>query len=388
MKLTRKLCFLVIFTLFAFAMPLSVSAQDNGAFSVSISQGDIYPGDKIKLSLSCDVIEENVGAFIVRTEYDSSALNYVKHETGPAIKSQYIQTAESTGSVSFVYTNKLSDASSSLQGELLSLTFTAGSNSAEQTLPFKVYIEQIADKNGNLINAPISYDLSVYVLPAPSNNCNIISLVPDTGELSPAFDPEITAYEINLPFETTKLDFDVETVLGATWKINRKNLGAGGSAVDFLITVTSEDKTASKVYTITANRAVKGAAVSSSSKTSTSAKTTTSSSKSQTSVQNKANQTKNEVEGDAAVYAKNGASAKGSYPLSASGGSHLVIESGGFPPFLWGVFGSFLLILIIYVLGLQLKLLIVSKEKKTEPDKLEPSDTAEITSNDIDENNI
>lgn len=357
MKLIQKLCFSIIFLLFLYTIPLFAYAQENNTFDISLSQNEFYPGEKIKISISCDEIQNNIGAFIVRTEFDSSALIYNKYETGSTIKSQYIQTAELENTISFVYTNKLSDNDSSLQGELFTLTFTA--KTSEQALPFKVSIEQIADKNGTLTGSDISQELAYSILPAQSNDCKIIFLSPDSGELEPSFDPGITEYQINLPYETTKLNFDVETVSGASWKINRKNLGAGGSAVDFLITVTSEDKTASQVYTITANRAEKGTATSSSAKTTTSKNT-------QTTTQDKTTKDKNVLGGENANYVDDG-NAKNAYELSAMGGlSHLVIESGGFPPFLWGVFGSFILVLIIYVIGLQLKLLIVSKEKKTE----------------------
>ena len=44
-----------------------------------------------------------------------------------------------------------------------------------------------------------------------------------------------------MPFEVTTMTFTAEAPEGATYRVNRKNLGAGGSDTLFRITVTAED---------------------------------------------------------------------------------------------------------------------------------------------------
>ena len=49
---------------------------------------------------------------------------------------------------------------------------------------------------------------------------------------------------------------------GASYRVNRKNLGAGGSSTLFTLTVTAEDGTAKRIYQVTVYRQEKAAAAS------------------------------------------------------------------------------------------------------------------------------
>ena len=62
-----------------------------------------------------------------------------------------------------------------------------------------------------------------------SQNAKLLSLTPATGTLSPAFDPDRLTYTLTVPFEVTTMTFDAQPVKGATYRVNRKNLGSGGS---------------------------------------------------------------------------------------------------------------------------------------------------------------
>ena len=60
-----------------------------------------------------------------------------------------------------------------------------------------------------------------------------------------------------MPFEVTTMTFTAEAPEGAAYRVNRKNLGAGGSDTVFEITVTAADGETRQVYTVTVHRSEK-----------------------------------------------------------------------------------------------------------------------------------
>ena len=90
--------------------------------------------------------------------------------------------------------------------------------------------------------------------PELSADASLLSLTPASGTLTPAFDPEIYQYNLTVPFEVTTMTFTAEAPAGATYRVNRKNLGAGGSDTLFRITVTAEDGETKKEYHVTVHR--------------------------------------------------------------------------------------------------------------------------------------
>ena len=93
--------------------------------------------------------------------------------------------------------------------------------------------------------------------PELNGDAYLLSLTPASGTLTPAFDPDIYQYNLTVPFEVTTMTFTAEAPEGATYRVNRKNLGAGGSDTDFEITVTAADGETRQVYTVTVHRSEK-----------------------------------------------------------------------------------------------------------------------------------
>ena len=93
--------------------------------------------------------------------------------------------------------------------------------------------------------------------PALNDNAKLLSLVPASGTLTPAFDPDRLEYTLTVPFEVTTMTFTAETAEGAAYRVNRKNLGAGGSDTLFEITVTAEDGETRQVYEVIVHRGEK-----------------------------------------------------------------------------------------------------------------------------------
>ena len=101
--------------------------------------------------------------------------------------------------------------------------------------------------------------------PALSDDARLLSLTPASGTLTPAFDPDRLEYTLTVPFEITTMTFTAEAAEGATYRVNRKNLGAGGSDTVFKITVTAADGETKQVYEVTVHRSEKVSSSSSSS---------------------------------------------------------------------------------------------------------------------------
>lgn len=87
-----------------------------------------------------------------------------------------------------------------------------------------------------------------------SNNNHLSSLVPSTGELSPAFDKDSLNYEVNVPFQVKQIEFNatVEDTKYAKVDIEGpESLSVGNNK--FVIKVTAEDNT-TKEYNVIVNR--------------------------------------------------------------------------------------------------------------------------------------
>ena len=93
---------------------------------------------------------------------------------------------------------------------------------------------------------------------AASRNADLTGLSISPGTLNPPFDPNITAYSALVPSFVEKVDIyaNVESTRKDVEGAGSKNLTVGDNT--FAITVTSEDKVATKTYNITVNRAVQG----------------------------------------------------------------------------------------------------------------------------------
>lgn len=380
-------------------------AEATGGFSLSLSKTELRPGGKCELTLFYEGEPADIGAFVVSLTYDSSLLSYVKTENGTAVRADYSKTEQTPGHISSVYTAKNPGTASSLRGELFRYTFTAAADADAGEIPFQLSVGQIVDHSGEKAADDLLLSCSAALLPPLAADCSLLSLQPSEGDLFPAFHPDVTAYEIDVPFTIKEMAFDAQASPGAVWKVNRKNLGAGGSATDFVIAVTSEDGSRSQKYTVTVNRGVKAAAspapsggktadsktvpgkAASSAAKSAAAKSQTVKNSSTAGGTAKANAATNGADGSQTILRRQNAQ-----DLSVPG-APLVIESSGFSPFLWGAFGTLLLILLVYLISLQLKLLILKKEEKLallrqtpalSADRADDSATTEAPANPVD----
>ena len=89
----------------------------------------------------------------------------------------------------------------------------------------------------------------------PSDNALLAGLAPSYGALSPAFDPNIFRYAIDVPYEATDMTFTAQTSFIRA-KFNVLGTSALKPGVDnsFYVVVMAEDNKASQIYTITVRR--------------------------------------------------------------------------------------------------------------------------------------
>ena len=172
-----------------------------------------------------------------------------------------------TGNLSPAFTPEQLEYTMSVPYEVTSLTFTAEAaegatfwvnrknlGSGGETVEFRITVTAKDGKTKQI------YRISVYrreketSQSQESQDARLLSLTPATGTLSPAFSPDRLEYTMDVPFTVTSMTFTGEPAKGATFRVNRKNLGAGGSDTVFLITVTAEDKETKQVYQVTVHR--------------------------------------------------------------------------------------------------------------------------------------
>jgi hypothetical protein len=239
-KLKLNLSFVLAF-LFLLCLPLCVSADE--VPSASLNSDTYKAGDVVKLTVSVPE-SKNIAAFVTEIYFYSEKLSYQKTAN---LSSCYIKSNESGGSVSVVATAK----ESHFTGEVFSVNFKLldDTSSTDIDLAFR----QLADENGNDAMQDTSYTCTVIPSEKASSECQLLSLTPSEGKLNEEFSSEVYSYTMNVPYSVKSLSFDCEVSEGASYKVNRKNLGAGGSVTDFTITVTAPNGN-KQSYTVSVTR--------------------------------------------------------------------------------------------------------------------------------------
>lgn len=90
---------------------------------------------------------------------------------------------------------------------------------------------------------------------APSNNCNLKSLTVLNAALSPAFQPGVYAYKVNVPYTADRLELQYAAAEShAKVNVNHPALTAG-AVTNVTLTVTAEDGVSQRTYVISVTRA-------------------------------------------------------------------------------------------------------------------------------------
>lgn len=237
---------------------LPVSAAESHGFSSVLSEVEGREGDTVELSVRYDGSLGEVGAFLVRVEFDPDIFEYQRVKTASAVRDAYSLTIPGEDWIDSGYVMKSREECLVSPGDTFTYRFKVREGTEQGEADFFVSVYQIVSPDSVPMDAA-DLALPYVVLPPPSEEAALISLTPSIGELEPAFSPEWFSYTVTVPFEVTSMSFFAEPVEGAVCKVNRKNLGAGGSETEFNLTVTAEDGKTKAVYQVMVYREEKAA---------------------------------------------------------------------------------------------------------------------------------
>ena len=245
------LCALLLSFILSFLSDTPVSAEEAPLFTFSASARSVSPGGAV--SVTCTPTREDIGAFVLFADFDEDVVSSVKAELPEGMKADYVYTSNQGDRFALVYTGK---DGGSLK-EPFTLTFRTPRRAEFDTVTIDLSVTDAADITAQaLLSAPQTERVEVPRAAGAAGNAKLLSPMPPVGTLSPEFDPEIVNYTLTVPFSVTSLAFDAQPAENCTVRVNRKNLGAGGSTVDFKFTVTDSNGMRT-VYTVAVTRGEK-----------------------------------------------------------------------------------------------------------------------------------
>lgn len=251
---------LVLFLFFLLLLPGKAQAAGGPVFHSSLIVEEGRDGDVADLSLTYDGSLGPIGAFLVRVEYDPAAFTYVRTQRSPVLQSGYTTVGEKGNAVLSAYTLKEPGTCLEEAGGTFSYRFRVREGAEPGKVRFFISVYEITSPEPEALGRDTDETLEYTILPPPSGDASLRSLTPASGELVPAFSPELLSYRMTVPFEIREMAFTAEPAPGAYCRVNRKNLGAGGSETEFQITVTAEDGETKQVYRVLVRREEKAAA--------------------------------------------------------------------------------------------------------------------------------
>ena len=231
---------------------LSVPAfgADSG-FHSQLSKIEGRVGEVVELSILYDGSQGEIGAFAVEVVYPAESFAYVRAAASSGVRDGYSLTEDEGGLVRSVYVMEQSDPLG--QSDTFTYRFQLQENVEPGDAVFSVLIYQVLSPESEPLLGAEEH-LTFSILPPLSEEAFLLSLMPDNGALEPDFSPDCFAYTVTVPFSVITMTFSAEPVEGAICKVNRKNLGAGGSDTLFVITVTAEDGKTKSEYQVTVHR--------------------------------------------------------------------------------------------------------------------------------------
>ena len=240
--------------LFVLALALLWGGSVRAAsFSASLSVEEGRPGTQVEARFFYNGTLSGVAALRIRLEYDPEVLRFQEVQYGDQLEKGEAATKNEDGVLSTVVTLPGEETSLDI-GDLLVCSFLVRGDAPLEKALLRASVFQVVDGNSEPVQEGMETELALQVLPPPSTDARLLSLVPETGQLTPAFHPEVLEYRLSVPFEVTSMTFAAQPATGASCRVNRESLGAGGSDTLFRITVTAEDGETQRVYQVTVHR--------------------------------------------------------------------------------------------------------------------------------------
>lgn len=241
--------FLLCGLLFLFTPGVSAMAEETEPlFAFAAQEEEVRPGGSF--AVTCTPARGDIGAFVLFADFDAEVIANAKAELPESVKSRHVYTSQQDGRFALVYTAK----DGGVLTEPFTLVFRTERGAEFDAVTVSFSVTDAANAVGQeLIDTVQTTEKTFTYVKEPEISAALLSLIPPTGTLSPSFDPERFHYSLSVPFSVTSLVFDAQPAEGCSVRVNRKNLGAGGSTVDFEFTVTSESGETA-VYTVAVTR--------------------------------------------------------------------------------------------------------------------------------------
>ncbi len=228
-----------------------ITAQAAG-FSPALSSEEGEPGDVVEISITYDGSLGEVAAFRASVEYDPAVLEYLRPTYGESVREGTVTTVSALGKVESVFTADKGAVLAAGEGITYRFRVAEGATPGKSSLFVSVF--EISSPEPSPLGNDTDVSFDFLVPEPPSSDARLVYLAPDVGELEPGFSPGCLEYTMTVPYEVDAITFIAEPVAGAVCRVNRKNLGSGGSDTVFEITVTAEDGETKNVYQVTVHR--------------------------------------------------------------------------------------------------------------------------------------
>ena len=239
--------------LLLFSLP--AAAQEECAFRGTLSAKEGRGGSTVDLTVYYDGSLGPLGSFVFWVDFDSQRLACQKVSLGEGLRGHYtLDDTVGDGQAAAVYTQKTADTAYGDAGEVLKCRFQVREGAPEGDGDFRLRTAQVYSPQGEPLCPDREEALPFAVLGPVSSTAALLDLAPSQGALDQPFSPEQFFYTMTVPYEVKTLTFTATPAEGASCRVNRKNLGAGGSETEFQITVTAADGKTKQVYRVTVYR--------------------------------------------------------------------------------------------------------------------------------------
>ena len=164
-----------------------------------------------------------VAALRIRLEYDPEVLRFQEVQYGDQLEKGETATKNEDGVLSMVVTLPGEETSLDI-GDLLVCSFLVrGDAPLEKTL-LRASVFQVVDGNLNLSRRD-GNRTGPQVLPPPSTDARLLSLVPETGQLTLLSIQRFWNTRLSVPFEVTSMTFAAQPAEGASCRVNQGKPG-------------------------------------------------------------------------------------------------------------------------------------------------------------------
>lgn len=205
-------------------------------------------GQEVTFTFSCN--GENLRALQGSITYDRTRLTYQEKSASTPGGGWFLNLSDDPEEGKLTYFVFSAEPVSGVSS-LFSITFTVNEDLAEgDTVAFEIADTAVVTGEDELTT--FTGGLLTFTVDRPiSDEAALTALAVETGKLTPAFDPAVTAYTLEVPFDCKTLVLSAAPASYATVAISDTTLDVGSNSVT--VTVTAESG-AQKVYTIEVTR--------------------------------------------------------------------------------------------------------------------------------------